>query len=147
MRGVQWCFKCIQILRGIQYHHNFLHILIWTTSILCSTINPFSNEGGIYFHSQLEIKIMAWIWCNCSNAILRICEIRGLSPWLWSVLHVRDLRLPRQWLEVKYGCHIKIIILSSSNNHDRLCGLVVRIPGFWSRGQGSIPGATRFSEK
>jgi hypothetical protein len=30
---------------------------------------------------------------------------------------------------------------------DRLCGLVVRAPGHRSRGLGSIPGATRFSEK
>jgi hypothetical protein len=29
---------------------------------------------------------------------------------------------------------------------DRLCGLVVRIPGYISRGPGSILGATRFSE-
>jgi hypothetical protein len=29
---------------------------------------------------------------------------------------------------------------------DRLCGLVVRVPGYRSRGPGSIPGATRFSE-
>jgi hypothetical protein len=28
-----------------------------------------------------------------------------------------------------------------------LCGLVVRVPGCRSRGPGSIPGATRFSEK
>jgi hypothetical protein len=28
--------------------------------------------------------------------------------------------------------------------YDRLCGLVVRVPGYWSRGSGSIPGATRF---
>jgi hypothetical protein len=30
---------------------------------------------------------------------------------------------------------------------DRLCGLVVRIPGYRFRGPGSIPGTTRFSEK
>jgi hypothetical protein len=30
---------------------------------------------------------------------------------------------------------------------DRLCGLVVRVPGYRSRGPGSIPGATTFSEK
>jgi hypothetical protein len=30
---------------------------------------------------------------------------------------------------------------------DRLCGLVVRVRGYRSRGQGSIPDATRFSEK
>jgi hypothetical protein len=31
--------------------------------------------------------------------------------------------------------------------NDRLCGLVVRVPGYKSREMGSIPGATRFSEK
>jgi hypothetical protein len=30
---------------------------------------------------------------------------------------------------------------------DHLCGPVVRIPGYRYRGPGSIPGATRFSEK
>jgi hypothetical protein len=31
--------------------------------------------------------------------------------------------------------------------HDRLCGLVVRVPGYRYSGPGSIPGATRYSEK
>jgi hypothetical protein len=30
---------------------------------------------------------------------------------------------------------------------DLLCGLVVRVPGYRSRGPGSIPSAARFSEK
>jgi hypothetical protein len=30
---------------------------------------------------------------------------------------------------------------------DRLCGLVVRVPGYRSRGPCSIPGTTRFYEK
>jgi hypothetical protein len=30
---------------------------------------------------------------------------------------------------------------------DRLCGLVIRVRGYRSRGPGSIPGATRFSEE
>jgi hypothetical protein len=30
---------------------------------------------------------------------------------------------------------------------DRLCGLVVRVPVYRFRGPGSIPGATKFSEK
>jgi hypothetical protein len=29
---------------------------------------------------------------------------------------------------------------------DRLCDIAVRVPGYRSRGPGSIPGATRFSE-
>jgi hypothetical protein len=36
--------------------------------------------------------------------------------------------------------------ISESNNY-RLCGLVVRVPGYRSRSPSSIPGATRFSEK
>jgi hypothetical protein len=31
--------------------------------------------------------------------------------------------------------------------YDRLCGLVVRVPGYRSRGLGSMPGAKRFSDK
>jgi hypothetical protein len=30
---------------------------------------------------------------------------------------------------------------------DRVCGLVVTVPVYRSKGPGSIPGATRFSEK
>jgi hypothetical protein len=30
---------------------------------------------------------------------------------------------------------------------DRLCGLVVRVPGYRSRGSESLPGASSFSEK
>jgi hypothetical protein len=30
---------------------------------------------------------------------------------------------------------------------DRLCGVMFRVPGYRSRVPGSIPGATRFSEK
>jgi hypothetical protein len=36
---------------------------------------------------------------------------------------------------------------SLSKPGDRLCGLVVRVPGYRCRGPGSIPGAIRFSEK
>jgi hypothetical protein len=50
-----------------------------------------------------------------------------------------------------YGRNIEIYEILSAKNvvflSDRLCGLVIRVPGYRSRGQGSIPGATRFSEK
>jgi hypothetical protein len=36
---------------------------------------------------------------------------------------------------------------NNNNNNDCLCGLVVRVPDYRSRGQASIPGATRFSEQ
>jgi hypothetical protein len=37
--------------------------------------------------------------------------------------------------------------LSLVSTIDRLCGLVVRVPGYRSRGPGSIPGSTRFSRE
>jgi hypothetical protein len=42
----------------------------------------------------------------------------------------------------------KYIFICYECDRDRLCGLVVSVPGYRSRGPGSIPGATRFfSEK
>jgi hypothetical protein len=42
---------------------------------------------------------------------------------------------------------LKKILPLASRLSDRLCGLVVRVTGYRSRGPGSILGATRFSEK
>jgi hypothetical protein len=39
------------------------------------------------------------------------------------------------------GLHIYIVYIICS--YDRLCGLVVRVLGYRSRGPGSIPGTTR----
>jgi hypothetical protein len=39
-----------------------------------------------------------------------------------------------------WGEYIKITVMS----YYRLCGLVVKLPGYRFRGPGSIPGATRF---
>jgi hypothetical protein len=41
--------------------------------------------------------------------------------------------------------HFSLIVLSL--DVDRLCGLVVKVPGYRSRGPGSTAGTTRFSEK
>jgi hypothetical protein len=46
-----------------------------------------------------------------------------------------------------FVCEHLYTISESLHSSDRLCGLVVRVPGYRSRGPGSIPGATRFSEK
>jgi hypothetical protein len=42
---------------------------------------------------------------------------------------------------------IKPLIGACSKLCERLCGLVVRVPGYRSRGPGSIPGPSRFFEK
>jgi hypothetical protein len=46
-------------------------------------------------------------------------------------------------IPVRYG----LILYVVQKKVERLCGLVVRVPGYRSRGPSSIPGATRFSEK
>jgi hypothetical protein len=44
--------------------------------------------------------------------------------------------------------HVVLDLLQyTSFSFDRLCGLVVKVPGCTSRYHGSAPGATRFSEK
>jgi hypothetical protein len=45
-------------------------------------------------------------------------------------------------LSISYWVYVR-----QNDMMDRLCGLVVRVPGYRSRGPGSIPDATRFSEK
>jgi hypothetical protein len=42
---------------------------------------------------------------------------------------------------------IEELIQGPSRTEDRLCGLVDRVPGYRSRGRGSISDITRFSEK
>jgi hypothetical protein len=47
-------------------------------------------------------------------------------------------------------CATKRFIYILKNQYlrnNRLCNLVVRVPSFRTRGPGSIPGATKFSEK
>jgi hypothetical protein len=38
------------------------------------------------------------------------------------------------------------LLTNLCNEHNLLCGLVVRVPGYRSTGPGSIPGAARFAE-
>jgi hypothetical protein len=45
------------------------------------------------------------------------------------------------------GILLKLILDKFCGVIDRLYGLVVSVPGYKSRDPGSIPGATRFSEK
>jgi hypothetical protein len=59
------------------------------------------------------------------------------TSYIWSE---KVIRLNHKFSEV-------LIYLFWSSNFDRLCGLVVRVPGYRSRGSGPTPGATRFSEK
>jgi hypothetical protein len=64
------------------------------------------------------------------------------SSYKW-VRHLTvSMELPRDPEELR-----GVDIVAFSTDGDRLCGLVARVPGYRSKGPGSIPGATRFSEK
>jgi hypothetical protein len=53
------------------------------------------------------------------------------------------------WACMKYLDELLSLVecYSAWKQNDRLCGLVVRVPGYRSRGPGSITSATRFSDK
>jgi hypothetical protein len=64
------------------------------------------------------------------------------TPYLHSILTLLVAMDNEQ-----YPAHMQeqyIILSFVEIKDDHLCGLVVRIPGYRSRGPGSIPGATRF---
>jgi hypothetical protein len=83
-----------------------------------------------------------WFWLDGEN----VCVVAALpvSAWALNLLGTRLLAcfvaVWRHFVMYIY-CTIEICLW------DRLCCLVVRVPGYRSRGPGSIPDATRFSEK
>jgi hypothetical protein len=60
------------------------------------------------------------------------------------VLQRAGLALPRLFLYIHLFIKIIYIYIYIYSPIDRLCGLVVKVPGDRSRDPGSIPGATRF---
>jgi hypothetical protein len=77
-------------------------------------------------------------WLNLPGVQLRIalvvrdCRQCILHEWEW-----KSSRIPIK----------KTPIIFSDTTYIELCGLVVKVLGYRSRGPGSITGATRFSEK
>jgi hypothetical protein len=65
----------------------------------------------------------------------------------WLQLDERDFGFQLLTEEEISAVTLFIIYFHQHYLYDRLCGLVVRLPGYRSRGPGSIPGATKFSEK
>jgi hypothetical protein len=59
-----------------------------------------------------------------------------LTPWSWDFASEVAILLATQEIS-------KIVM----EPEDRLCGLVVKVSCYWSRGPGSIPCTIRFSEK
>jgi hypothetical protein len=83
-----------------------------------------------------------------------IAVVSGVQFVCFELLHHRELSLQTlgSWgtdilyfITLDEVCFIFIIIIIIIIISDRLCGLVVRVPGYRSWGPGSIRGTTRFS--
>jgi hypothetical protein len=79
---------------------------------------------------------------NCAYLFLEDA-VKCLGSVLWIVVIIIIIIIISLKLLVGLCHFFRSLILDT----DRLCGLVVRVPGYRSRGPGSIPYATRFSEK
>jgi hypothetical protein len=66
-----------------------------------------------------------------------LLKLQTLSPVAW---RLKSVSTDKKFQEF-------YIFKINNVSQDHLCGLVVRLPDYRSRGPGLIPGATRFSEK
>jgi hypothetical protein len=93
-------------------------------------------EGRIHnSYVQKENQTRYSLWTKAILKNLLIHPIRVVGPPLWSSGQ-------SSWLLTQRS-RVRFILYGWL---DRLCGLVIRVPGCYARGPGSIPGATRFSE-
>jgi hypothetical protein len=155
---------CVWNVRYFLYNAGFSpnHYYPWGGCLL----NPFcmasSQQSQMYgamelFCGRSIAMVCRWVdvWCKRIlvdfNALHTWCTLPSSCTFcLWRFL--RTLKVIKDnFLCSSCGC-------MSSNRRlpvfqrnllppDRLCGLVVRVLGYRSRGPSSIPGTTRFSEK
>jgi hypothetical protein len=82
------------------------------------------------------------LWFLWGTNRIYICYVEESRPPLWSSGQSSWL-LNGDVFPVRSELNLYVM----QKKIDRFCGLVVRVPGYRSRGPCSIPGATRFSEK
>jgi hypothetical protein len=84
------------------------------------------------------------------SLLLGLLSLSGIPTKIVCALLISStpyqLSLRKFWGDL-VGLKDVFIFIQWSAVFDRLCGLVIRVPGCRSRGPGSIPGATRISEK
>jgi hypothetical protein len=102
------------------------------------------SQVGIIFHFP-SLQILKEIKCNNFYQLCGTCHTEA-AVCMWSITGSFVLQLLRQVQTERCNMHACELCLSGGYE-DRLCGLVVRVPGYRYRGPGLIPGTTRFSEK
>jgi hypothetical protein len=121
-----WGKKCrpfSSFLRSLRF--SFILITSSSLHLFLYTYLPFSVSHTDRFNSQERSS-----WCSLG--------------------HTLEETQSRQHDEEKYSHLLSFISLltnETSVDNDLLCGLVVRVSGYRSRGLGSIPVITRFYEK
>jgi hypothetical protein len=108
--------------------------------------------------------VTALVECKSHEKFKAILTVSSASALLFepilklSKITKRSLWASSSCLQLLAAYEINFVFLNVLNfkkerfpyvllNKDHLCGLVVRVPGYRSRGPGSILGATRISEK
>jgi hypothetical protein len=112
-----------------------------------SNCHSFSRNWEVCF---VILALLGWTVCGIFNNKTAMClddhfdrcvdvcvHIRVKSGWRMTAM---TESLPSLLCDNIHGVVTQYYI-----GIDRLCGLVVRVPGYRSRGPGLIPGATRFS--
>jgi hypothetical protein len=102
---------------------------------------------------------LRWCWTPSQSMICREGNYLAQSFWADGSTSPGNYGWLFTMYRHKYFAEYKFIFLHNNNRArarvcvcvllvvDRPCGLVVRVPGYRSRGHCSIPDATRFSEK
>jgi hypothetical protein len=103
--------------------------------LLINSVHDMSSEIRIFIHSYTSLTY---------TSILNFSDEPPKPSW--------EIKPPILSItgKLKIICYPKYLLIHNIHVQritDRLSGQVVRVPGYRSRGPGSIPGATRFSEK
>jgi hypothetical protein len=151
---------------SLYYILNFVGIYPYPHSVLCVLVNVSMCQLAYSTHlkqlhcwaekshlSGFEIKTSQIFSSIAHHYIVPTNYSKLLIIWCWSNFsHNYILMALNLYNHIATSLHKETLIkvplhFSDSFKLSLLCGLAVRVHGYWSRGLDSIPSAARFSEK
>jgi hypothetical protein len=128
--------------------------LIWTLTTehaetyvvlnpMCDTFSNFLRQDTVWFnwHPKSIVRIVITV---VTHSIKRQLHVLVASVTISAGIVPTRISLSTVVILMENACPYFVLCVSVSG---RLCGLVIRVSDYRSRGPVSIPGATRFSEK
>jgi hypothetical protein len=107
-----------------------------SVSVCRQELWPLGHRGGLQFLAYTTIKQVFW---TCTNKwSLFLPHATGLTLWFTVLWSPSNGKLHENFMQPPICC--------LAWKSDRLCGLVVRVSGYRSRGPGSIPDFLRSSQ-